>query len=239
MVTGTSCPSVKAAAKAVPAASFPVTRGLVSWWKLDESAGVTATDSQDSNNGTNTGATVNQTSTMSFTGTCYLFASDDIVTVANNANINFSDEFSYSFWFVCTGATASHHYKIFSKRNGGSGSDFECSIFNSKIDWIAKDVETWIFPSQVDMSLNLWNHMVVTYDSGDAMRLYLNGNLVGTQTTNLNSHTIGNLSNGGTSLYIGGNYEASADFDGRIDEVAIFNVELTSTEVNTIYAARY
>ena len=81
----------------------------------------------------------------------------------------------------------------------------------------------------VSVTLNTWNHILVTH-TGTTRKVYLNGSLIGTFTSgnlNLNSiNVIGRYS-----------FSASNYMDGFIDEVAIWDTALTSTQVSEIYNA--
>ena len=77
-------------------------------------------------------------------------------------------------------------------------------------------------------SLNTWYHYVMT-KSGNTYSLYVDGVLIGSGTDSDNA-TVGSTSFIG--LNGGNNY-----FNGQIDEVAIWNTALTSTQVQSIYDA--
>jgi len=74
-----------------------------------------------------------------------------------------------------------------------------------------------------------WYHLVTVHDGTNAT-LYLNGNGLGTQTVNAVSSTAGNSFNIGR--FTGGGYY----WNGYLDEVALFNRALTSSEVSNIYS---
>lgn len=79
-----------------------------------------------------------------------------------------------------------------------------------------------------------WSHVVMTYNgSGAATRIkvYLNGVLDNGSTTGTGSYTA--MSNTSQPFEIG---RFSASYaDGHIDEVAVFNTELSATDVANIY----
>ena len=75
-----------------------------------------------------------------------------------------------------------------------------------------------------------WHHLATTWDSsGDELKLYLDGTLVGT-TTGLTPIT-GSF----TTSSIGSNSVGGAFWKGNIDEVVLFNKTLTGTEVSNLY----
>lgn len=74
------------------------------------------------------------------------------------------------------------------------------------------------------LSLNTWHHVAATYD-GSKMRLFIDGNPV--DSLNL-SISIGNAAN---DLFIGDWYSSGRNFNGKIDEVRIWNVARTKAEI--------
>jgi len=90
-----------------------------------------------------------------------------------------------------------------------------------------------------NFSSNTWVHLALTYDGAD-VKLYSNGTLDGT----LNAGNIGSyppITSGFDGIsYIGathrtGNVSIEAYLTGKIDEVAIFNKALSTTEIAALY----
>jgi hypothetical protein len=81
-----------------------------------------------------------------------------------------------------------------------------------------------------------WIHVACTYDgtsSSSGIKLYLNGSKVDNINSNSGSYTA--MENTIQPLFIG--QQAGTYANGKIDEVGIFNVELTAQEVQDIYNA--
>ena len=83
--------------------------------------------------------------------------------------------------------------------------------------------------TNISWSISEWHHIVFTYNSSNsAMELYLDGASVSTATRTLNiassEFTIGRWS-GYNNSYV----------NGLIDQFRVFNKEVTSTEVTTLY----
>ena len=86
-------------------------------------------------------------------------------------------------------------------------------------------------------AINNWHHVVLTIDSNRGGVLYVNGSSAATFSSAFNS--------GGLDMFsIAMDYDDDGDgsatsaskyFDGKIDEVAVWNDELTSAEVTAIY----
>jgi len=74
-----------------------------------------------------------------------------------------------------------------------------------------------------------WHHIVGVYTPGVSMKIYIDGQLSKTETSNIPY-----------SQYVGGNdfrigYRTCCKIDGQISNVAIWNTDLSSPEVNTLY----
>jgi hypothetical protein len=86
---------------------------------------------------------------------------------------------------------------------------------------------------------NNWHHIAVTCSgSGGTLRLYKDGVEIGNTT----APTAGSVSAIQT-LTLGGALNTSGNlvlpFEGNLDEVAVFNYELTSTQINSIRSSPY
>ena len=76
------------------------------------------------------------------------------------------------------------------------------------------------------LPVNTWSHVAVTYDKAN-LRLYVNGTQVATATATANIEVSANpLQIGGDTIY--GQY-----FNGRIDDVRVYNRALSATELQT------
>ena len=76
------------------------------------------------------------------------------------------------------------------------------------------------------LPINTWAHLATTYD-GSALRLYVNGTEVATTTLS------GAISTSAGAVRIGGNSIWGESFQGRIDDVRIYNRALSATEIQT------
>jgi len=75
------------------------------------------------------------------------------------------------------------------------------------------------------LPLNTWSHLALTFD-GAALRLYVNGQLVGSKAqTGSVPVTSGVLSIGGNNIW------SDQYFSGRIDEIRIYNRALNQQEI--------
>jgi hypothetical protein len=99
---------------------------------------------------------------------------------------------------------------------------------------------TWT-NTHVQAPLNTWTHVAITYDAvAGKIKAYINGTLVQTYIGNGNIGVIGDYAGfpGLDEVWIGGRQETNDTqfFDGRIDDVAIYNRALTQAEVQALMA---
>ena len=76
------------------------------------------------------------------------------------------------------------------------------------------------------LPVNTWTHLAATYD-GATLRLFVNGVQVGTRAVT------GPLLTSTGALRIGGNSVWGEYFQGRLDEIRIYNRALTPAEIQT------
>ena len=75
----------------------------------------------------------------------------------------------------------------------------------------------------------LWHHVTSTWDSSGNLSIYLDGNLK--QQTAISGTFTGSFA----TASIGNNTQSGGYWKGNIDEVTLFNKELSGTEVTTLY----
>ena len=82
--------------------------------------------------------------------------------------------------------------------------------------------------------MDTWYHVAGVHDAADdEMRIYVNGVLDSNGADNPKAHT-GGVFDGDVSLRIGAQYESGAEWDGLLDEIAIFGLDLSATDINDI-----
>lgn len=88
--------------------------------------------------------------------------------------------------------------------------------------------------SNTVITLNTWHHIVASYqyvtDGTSRMRIYLNNSLVGSSDT-----AVGPPAGNWEPFCIGAFPESNEFFIGLLDEVRLYNYELTSSDVNVLY----
>ena len=90
--------------------------------------------------------------------------------------------------------------------------------------------------SSQSWTLSSWYHVVVTFDGAEAVndqkvKVYVNGSAL---TNTATAAALTNINTTTSDFYIGA-YASSNEFNGGIDEFAIFNTTLSASDVTAIY----
>tara|TARA_B110000977_G_scaffold110758_1_gene143912 strand:- start:5280 stop:5861 length:582 start_codon:yes stop_codon:yes gene_type:complete len=166
----------------------------------------------------------------------------DYHTVNDNSSIDLSGSFTIEAWInPCDTST---HRMILTKLccNGGRSS-FYFSIFNGKLKWFwnangrcgVPDNNSYESNSYIIQN-NKWQHVAVVHNP-NSVTLYYNGvQITGSLVTGIYS---GLIHNSNQPLRVG-NYRAlsgaySLFFNGRMDEIRMWNTALTTSQISTRY----
>jgi hypothetical protein len=190
--------------------------GLVSYYTLDETSENIAYDSLGVHNGINSGATINQAGKI---GTAYDFDGvDDTINATTNYGLSGLNTFSFSAW---VNPDVVNKYQGFM-----SGTDFTVMAQNDGSLFMLIGA-TGSSTSAGVLSAGTYQFVTFTYD-GSNMRIYHNTDLKVTTANSVNIPT-GNIILG-NDRGIDGRW-----FGGLMDEVAIWNKALNSTEITALY----
>lgn len=168
---------------------------------------------------------------------------DDYVTMGDSTTFSFGDAstdnpFSYSFWMYADDVT---NTGLIAK---DATSKMEYHILISSSDYLRfrlYDNSTSAYiQSQINATVTSWEgswkHIVATYDGDSAangLTIYVDGSSA-TQTTS-DSGTYTAMENTTAALNMGRSERGSQYFDGKIDEVSLWDKELSSAEVTSLY----
>ena len=143
---------------------------------------------------------------------------------------------SISFWFNSTSNNTNE--TVFTDYGGSNcGQGFACTLFPQNKPGADNSCST--ISSNNSSSLNSWNFYTVTYSSTDGTnitncKLYINGVLqTTTQNTTqypINTTNVVNMVFGSSRLYNSIQY-----FQGKLDDIGIWNRALTTSEVTQLY----
>ena len=170
---------------------------------------------------------------------------DDYVNVADNSNLSFGNgttdlPFSISAWIKMTDTSG---FRIMSKYvssaaeytfgTGGAG-NLQFYLFNS--------TSNFIYRARIQGSVlntGQWYHVAATYsgvggsNAENGIKIYVDG--VRVDDTTVSGGVYVAMGNKTTPVYIG---RLNTSYtDGNIDEVAVFNTELSASDITAIYGS--
>ena len=203
-------------------AAPPPNTGLVAAYNFNEAAGTTLTDrSGRGHTGTLSGAA--WSTQGRFGGALSFDGVNDWVTVADTAALDLTTGLTLEAW-VNPSAVTNWRTVIMKERTGGLAySLYGANGASRASGWINAGGEIGVDATSA-LPLNTWTHLAVTYD-GATMRMFVNGVQVATRART------GAIPASAQALRIGGNSVWSEFFQGRIDEVRIYNRALTAAEI--------
>jgi hypothetical protein len=224
-------------------ADYVLSLNPVSYWRLGETSGTTATDlGSGGNHGTYGGAYtlgVAGAPAADSNGAATFYGTTGAVTIGNVLPFERTDSFTISAWFK-TGTTGK---KLFAKMNN-SGSGYRGYSISVETGDIYFDlVSNWGTTNAIEVKTPLatyvnsaWHHLVVTYSGtslASGVSMYVDGSII-TPTVLANNLTATIVDT--TPLYIG-TFAGGLNFNGSIDDVAVYNYVLTATQASNLYKA--
>ena len=147
---------------------------------------------------------------------------NDYINLGNDSSLSISGALSVTAWIYAD--SLSGFPMIVSKRASASSHAYQFYSTSNKLNYN----NGTIVQSTGTISTGAWTHVGVTFDGSGGVSFYINGSSAGTATaassnpTNSGNVTVANAYNGN-------------HFDGKIDELAIFNSALSSSDMTTIY----
>lgn len=210
--------------------SFP-TSGLVAYYTFSGDA-----DDQSGNNldGTVTGATL---TTDRFTSSNSAYDFDGVnqkIFVSDNALLDFTTSFSVAVWF--NSDVNDFHYIIGRYFNGAARpwlinmrNDDKVAIFVAEDAGLIKYKD---YRSSVTFSTGTWYHIVMTWSSG-TLKLYIDG--IEDTPTKTRDDTFTSIHTANDDLGIGSSSASTNFFDGKIDDIFIYDRAITLSEVVELY----
>ena len=213
-----------------PAADWTVTQGLVGHFRLDGTLQNEITDTPVANfqgtEGAFVEAAINQGAE---------FKGEGSIEAGDFANFNYFDSFSLSAWIQPTAGTGT----IISRMTPVAQADgYYVHLQDGKLE--VNLVKRWLDDSMRiatvrQLPLNKWQHVAITYDgsrTSHGIKIYIDGQLEPQQV----NHDFLNQDFGAAEqpVRIGG---GSHDFSGSIDDVRLYDRNLSASEVQLVATA--
>lgn len=219
-----------------------LTNGLLGYWKLNDAGGTSAVDSSGN---ANTATLINGPTwnfgkvggAVNFPGSGFMTAQ----TAAAASNLDSLTAFSVSGWYYPQGYGQNGLGYYFSKGDAGT------SGYNLSVDSSSRYIVTVAysttnitvvadFPSSDATYFNKWHHIVITHDGSTTaanLKIYDNGTEL---THTFNQNGVGTLgSDTGTAFFIGNSSTYGRTFEGKVDEMRVYNRALSESEVQQLY----
>jgi hypothetical protein len=212
--------------------NYVPTNGLVGWWPFTGNANDL---SGNGNNGVVNGATLtldrlgNANSAYSFNGI------NTSIQVQSNSTLLLTNNYSLNGWFnanVFFNTNNSDRSIISKVSSTGWYNGYEVMVGGNTNDivHVGNVGGNNFIIGNSGYLINTWYMFSVTFD-GNTMKLFMNGSLVNSQTQT------GNIQTGNIPLRFGmreGNFQY---FNGKIDDIGIWNRALTQQEITNLYNA--
>jgi hypothetical protein len=162
---------------------------------------------------------------------------DDYIDFGNVNIFERTDAFSGSCWVFNEGSSVNQY--IISKQDNTTLKGYVFYInLTGKLGFIISSINIAQILTTSNMPNNTWTHIAFTYDGSSTragMKLYINSVL---QTLNYygDSNITGSIVDAALPFQISGRDGVTANVvNGKIDEVAMFNSELSASQVASIY----
>ncbi len=201
--------------------NLPVTDGLIGYWKFDEGEGTVAKDSsKNGKDGTVTGATWTEGKygkALDFQGEEHIVKMDLKIDQSET-----SKGATFCAWVYPSSISEGKHQVI--------------SFDNGDFDWsILRDLDKWFvftghdhYCTEMSVDVNAWQFLCAVYKPGSGITFYKNAESVKIDDIGYEEET--------NTLAIGENPEEGflEPFDGKIDEILIYDRPLGEEEIKKI-----
>ncbi|TXH00473.1 MAG: LamG domain-containing protein [Candidatus Moraniibacteriota bacterium] len=221
-----------------------LTSGLVGYWTFDRAQlnGTTAYDRSASkyHGSLTNGPTLTDGMLAQAVD---LDGSNDYVTMNDQPNLDFGDaaDLSISGWFYRDTFTTDD--AIVAKINGLLPGETGYVVYiddatDQLIFRVGDGIDSYTVSSTPTYTTAQWVHFAVVWDQDSAAntKLYANGQAIASTS----SGTIGNVNDLTNALgfRLGNTFAGSDYFDGKLDDMRVYNRALTATEIQTLYEFR-
>jgi hypothetical protein len=207
--------------------------GLVAYWPFNGNAN---DESGNGNHGTVNGASLTSDRNGTSNSAYDFDGQNDKITVPWNAEFQ-SHDLTISTW-VMSKNTGSDFECIIKKGNWQTAVNESYSLGLYSPDWVYGGLKGkncnpgagWTTYSYNHSFYNTWNHLMITFKK-DTLKIYINGSLK--QSEKVDAFL--DFCSGG-DITIGEHWDQFRDnFTGKLDDIAIWNRALTSSEITALY----
>jgi hypothetical protein len=196
--------------------------GIVAWWQAESNA----LDVVNGNNGSTNGSVTYATGEV---GQAFVFNGSSSILVPQSASVNLSQKTNWTIEAWINPATFNNagfptifdqgHWRASFGLNAGTGK-LENWINNSDV-----------IDSTTSVPLAQWSHVALVYNGANRI-FYINGVQAGSFPA-----VVISVDNSGDAIGGVSDNSASGYFNGEIDEVTVYNVALSGSQIAAIFAA--
>ena len=168
---------------------------------------------------------VNNSALSNYSTRSFLFDGvDDYINCGTDSSLKPTSNYSVSGWFKLDDVTGTKTIISNDNNNG-----YMVWVSGSSLWFYHYDTGWKTLQSNTVLSADTWYHFCITWElSTTTGRLYING------SEDINSTSFNQVTYLSTPVYIG-TYAPSKYFEGSLDEIAVFNTTLSSSDVSSIY----
>ena len=156
-------------------------------------------------------------------GAVFNGSSSGIVTTLGNSQLPVSSSWSCSCWI--NSSSFSSATNILGMEDGSSPY-YGWSLYQNTSGVLYPMVNGNLQGSGTTLTANQWYNVILTYN-GTVLKFYVNGSQIGSDITTSISAPSSNFDVGNLGIY--------SVYNGKVDQVKIFDKELSSSEVTTLY----
>jgi hypothetical protein len=212
--------------------SYVPKSGLLGWWPFTGNA---LDSSGNGNNGTVNAATLS-TDRFGNVNNAYEFNGlNTYISVPSNTSLQLTNNYTLNGWFnadVFFNTSTSDRSIISKVEIGGWYGGYEVMVGGKTNDiaHVGNIGGSNFILGETGYLINVWYMFSVTYDK-NTLKLYMNGELVNSKSI------VGNLQTSNLPLLFGMHEGNSQYFDGKIDDIGIWNRALSACEISKLYLA--
>jgi chitodextrinase len=199
--------------------------GLVAAYSFDEGTGTTVTD-RSGNGNTGTLSNTSWTNAGKYGNALVFNGTSSRVTINDAPSLRLTSAMTLEAWVNPSTVTSAWRDVIY--KGGNDNYYLEGTSSLSGVPGAGATVGSTdaTIVGTAALAVNTWTHLALTYD-GTALRLYVNGVQVSSQPIT------GSILTSATPLQIGSDNVFGQYFAGMIDEVRVYNVALSQTQIQS------
>lgn len=199
--------------------------GLVAYYPFTGNAG----DSSGTGNHGNVNGPVLTTDRFGNPNSAYLFdGSNDYIEIADHNSLDLADSFSITLWLNQYSSTSAG-YRLFDKTTAGVNDGYNFDTYDASGTGKKLRLTGGLQNAQANatFALNTWNQVLVIHYK-DSTRFYQNSAYIGKELQK-------SILTNSLTARIGGSHSTTNYFNGKIDEVRVYNRALCDLEIKIVY----